>query len=86
LAALAQELSAMLGDAQGSGAKIARLALVGNGARLPGLAERVEQCTGVSVELPVAALLRTSEISDEILRVASPDWTLAAALSGWAAA
>ncbi len=86
LGALALELSGLLGKARAVGGRVARVALVGNGARLPGFAELVERHVGVSVEFPVATLLQTAEISDDVLRTAAPDWTLAAALSGWAAA
>ncbi|HEY9085238.1 MAG TPA: pilus assembly protein PilM [Candidatus Tyrphobacter sp.] len=86
LTELAQALGKLLGQAQAAGARVSRLALIGNGARLPGFAELVEESAGVYIERPVAALLQTAEIDDEVLRVAAPDWTLAAALSGWAAA
>lgn len=81
-----RELSGLLDGARRRGHRIARVALVGNGARLPGFAASVGERSGICAELPVANVLRTAGMSDEVLCTASPDWTLAAALAGWNAA
>lgn len=65
---------------------INRIALVGNGARLPGLASALETATNAIVELPISPLLETDAYPDDVLRAAAPDWTLAASLATWVAA
>lgn len=65
--------------------RVTRLALCGNGARLPGLGHAIESATGTSVEFPVSDLLQGSAYPDDVLRAASPDWTLAAGLAAWGA-
>lgn len=81
--ALIRALCAVIEQVRGRGTRIARLGLLGNGARLPGFAEGIAERLRVPVELPIADLLRTADVSSEVLRTASPDWTLAAALSTW---
>lgn len=83
--ALVRELCALV-DRGAAYRKLERLALVGNGARLPGFAAEIADRTGLSVEFPVSRLLRTGGFPSDVLQVASPDWTLAAALSDWEAA
>jgi Tfp pilus assembly PilM family ATPase len=65
---------------------INRVALVGNGARLPGLATVVESATHAAVEIPVSELLDGDAYPEDVLRAAAPDWTLAAALAAWTSA
>ncbi|MBV8149418.1 MAG: pilus assembly protein PilM [Candidatus Eremiobacteraeota bacterium] len=60
-----------------------RLALVGNGSRLAGLAGAIESATQANVELPASDLLRYGAYPEDIVRAAGPDWTLAASLAGW---
>jgi Tfp pilus assembly PilM family ATPase len=62
---------------------IRRIALVGNGARLPGLAEELESLTGAIVDAPVSDLLRDGAYPEDVVRAAAPDWTLAVALASW---
>lgn len=62
---------------------IRRLAMTGNGARLPGLAEIVEAAVGAMVDVPVSDLLRVAAYPDDVARSAAPDWTLAASLAAW---
>ncbi len=64
-------------------APIRRIALVGNGARLPALDAHLESATGCIVELPVSGLLQLGEYPDDVIRAAAPDWTLAVALADW---
>ncbi len=83
LDALVRALCALVEQVRGRGGHISRLGLLGNGARLPGFAEAIAQRLHSSIELPIAELLRTADVSSEVLQTASPDWTLAAALSTW---
>jgi Tfp pilus assembly PilM family ATPase len=85
LGACARELCALLDRASGY-RNVRSVALVGNGARLPGLATEIAERTRLRVDVPVAEALLDGGFSDEVLQVAAPDWTLAAALSGWQAA
>jgi len=62
---------------------IERIALTGNGARLPRLAAELEEASGAIVEIPVSELLRTEAYPDDVVRAAAPDWTLAAGLASW---
>jgi Tfp pilus assembly PilM family ATPase len=62
---------------------IRRVAMTGNGARLPGLAEAVESAIGAMVDVPVSDLLRAAAYPDDVARAAAPDWTLAASLAAW---
>jgi Tfp pilus assembly PilM family ATPase len=63
-----------------------RVALTGNGARLPGLAAGLERITGAVVEVPVSELLQGEAYPDDVLRAAAPDWSLAAGLATWGVA
>jgi Tfp pilus assembly PilM family ATPase len=62
---------------------ISRVAMVGNGARLPGLAVDVAAATDALVEIPVTAALRGGAYPDDVVRSSAPDWTLAAGLALW---
>lgn len=62
---------------------IRRLAMTGNGARLPGLAEGLEAAVEAMVDVPVSDLLRVAAYPDDVARSAAPDWTLAASLAAW---
>jgi hypothetical protein len=66
--------------------RTARVGMIGNGARLPGLAQAIGERCALRVELPVPELLRRADFADDVLREASPDWTLASALTTWRAA
>jgi Tfp pilus assembly PilM family ATPase len=81
-----RELCAMIERVQVRGSAIAQLALVGNAARLPGFAREIAERTSLKVEVPLTPLLRAAGFADDVLVAASPDWTLAAALSTWRAA
>ncbi len=67
-------------------APITRIALVGNGARLPGLASELETVCNITTELIVPPLLQTDAYPEDVIRSAAPDWMLAAALTTWGAA
>ncbi len=62
---------------------IRRLAMTGNGARLPGLGEALEGAIEAMVDVPVSDLLRVAAYPDDVARSAAPDWTLAASLAAW---
>jgi Tfp pilus assembly PilM family ATPase len=62
---------------------ISRVAMVGNGARLPGFADDLQGATGALFELPVSDALRGSEYPEDVVRSSAPDWTLAAGLALW---
>lgn len=64
-------------------APIRRVALTGNGARLPGLAPAIELETGALVETPVSDLLQDGAYPEDVVGAAATDWTLAAALAAW---
>lgn len=81
-AALAADITALLAQARRTHS-IARVALTGNGARLPGLAADLESATGAFFELPVSEVLRGHGYPDDVMRSGAPDWTLAAGLALW---
>lgn len=62
---------------------IERVALCGNGARLPGLPRDLESATTARVETPVGSALHNADYPEDVLRSSAPDWTLAAALALW---
>ncbi|HVA34432.1 MAG TPA: pilus assembly protein PilM [Candidatus Baltobacteraceae bacterium] len=62
---------------------IRRIAMTGNGARLPGLAPALESRAEAIVEVPVSDLLRSGAYPDDVVRAAAPDWTLAVSLATW---
>jgi Tfp pilus assembly PilM family ATPase len=65
---------------------ITRLALTGNGARLPGIGPSLETSTGAIVEIPVAQSAPYDAYPHDVIRSAAPDWALAIALSTWGCA
>lgn len=83
-AALTGDIAAMVRSAREKVA-IAKIALVGNGSRLPGLARDLEIATGALCELPVTGTLLNGEYPEDVARSGAPDWTLAAGLVLWSA-
>lgn len=81
-AALAADIGAMISEARAY-SQVSRVALVGNGARLPGLIGDLEAATGAFFELPVSAVLQSPRYPEDVLRSSAPDWTLAAGLTSW---
>lgn len=61
---------------------VARIALVGNGARLCGLASEIERATGAICCVPVSRLLNGS-YPEDVIRAGAADWNLAAGLTAW---
>jgi Tfp pilus assembly PilM family ATPase len=80
-AALASDIAALIQTARNAHV-VARVALVGNAARLPGLSADVESATGALCHLPVSAALRNG-YPEDVVRSGAPDWTLAAGLALW---
>ncbi len=62
---------------------VSRVALVGNAARLTGLAADLEFATGAHCEIPVCDTLRGGMYPEDVVRSSAPDWTLAAGLALW---
>ncbi len=60
-----------------------RLTLVGNGARLPGLPERLEHDLGCAVDLTTRLTIDSAAYPQDVLRAAAPDWTLSLGLALW---
>jgi len=84
-AALASDVAALVRSARPTHA-IKRIALVGNAARLPGIASDLETATGSLCEVPVSETLHGERYPEDVIRSSAPDWTLAAALAAWGAA
>jgi Tfp pilus assembly PilM family ATPase len=77
---------ASLIDCARARATIKRIALTGNGSRLPTFAHDLEEATSAVTEAPVPEILRTGAYPDDVVRAAAPDWTLAASLVSWSVA
>ncbi len=58
------------------------VAVVGNGARLPGLLDDLIAATGCVCEFAVSNALDGESYSKDVVCAGAPDWTLAAALAG----
>ena len=82
---LVAQVAAAIDRARARGV-ITRIALTGNGSRLPGIAPRLEHATGAIVESPVPTILQGDVYQDDVLRSAAPDWTLTAGLLSWSVA
>jgi cell division ATPase FtsA len=81
-----EAICALIEEARAGGVRVSEIGFIGNGARLPGVAESVAERTDARVRTPVSLLMRTARLSDEAVESGSPDWTLAAALTTWRAA
>lgn len=81
-AALTADIAALIRSARTSHA-VSRVALVGNAARLAGLAADLEAATGALCEMPVSDALRGNGYPEDVIRSSAPDWTLAAGLALW---
>jgi len=64
-------------------ASVTRVALTGNGARLPGIADTLEAATGALVDSIVPDWFGGDSYPEDVLRSAAPDWMLAGALALW---
>lgn len=63
--------------------QVERVALTGNGARLPTLAAELARVGGVRVEVAASPWLAGDAYPQDVLRMSAPDWSLAAGLAGW---
>ncbi len=63
--------------------RLGRIALTGNGARIPNFARELEEATDAITDMVVPDLLRSDVYPDDVVRAASPDWALAASLATW---
>ena len=72
-------LASLIDEAQ-KVAECRSIALIGNGARLPGLVRDLTVASGVKFEFAVSHSLDGAYAAD-VLSLGAPDWTLAAALS-----
>lgn len=81
-AALTADIASLVESAR-TNYNVRRVALVGNAARLAGLAADVELTTGALCEIAVSDALRGDAYPDDVIRSSAPDWTLAAALACW---
>lgn len=80
--ALTSDIASLIRNARTTQA-ISRVAVVGNAARLAGIAADIELATGVICEMPVSAALRGSSYPEDVVRSSAADWTLAAGLALW---
>jgi Tfp pilus assembly PilM family ATPase len=62
-----------------------RLIVTGNGARLPGLAERLERDTGCAVDIASHIGVEQTAYPNDITRASAPDWALCVGLALWSA-
>jgi Tfp pilus assembly PilM family ATPase len=65
--------------------EIHRLILTGNGARLAGLADRIERDTGCSADVASHLGVERTDYQRDITRASAPDWALSVGLSLWSA-
>lgn len=79
---LTSEIASLISSGRSARA-IARLALIGNASRLPGLAAELESATGAMCEWPVPKMLCSDAYPDDVVRSGAPDWSLAAGLALW---
>lgn len=63
--------------------EIQQIVLVGNGARLPGLLERLERDTGCCIELGGEPSVAVSTYPHDVTRAGAPDWSLSIGLALW---
>jgi len=83
-ASLVDELAAAVADHRaGARTEIRSIALAGNGARLPGLAEAFEAAVAIPVRLGALVTDPAGGLPPDVVRAASPDWGLAYGLALW---
>jgi Tfp pilus assembly PilM family ATPase len=82
VADLVCDIASLIANAR-TGCNIEKVALVGNGARLPGLCERIAVASSTLCRIPVSRLFADAAQNEDVIRAAAPDWTLAAALGAY---
>lgn len=80
---LCTQVAALIASLRARAVNVMRIGLVGNGARLQGLATDLEEVTGASVHMAVAQTLRDGAYPDDVVRAGAADWSLAAGLALW---
>jgi Tfp pilus assembly PilM family ATPase len=63
--------------------EIHRLIVTGNGARLPGLADRIERAAGCSVDVASHLGIERTAYPRDVARASAPDWALSVGLALW---
>jgi Tfp pilus assembly PilM family ATPase len=82
--ALIDGIATMLAAARAQGhTEIARLEMIGNGSRVPGLPEAIERMTGYGVRLAALGAGVSAVLPADVLRAAAADWSIAYGLSLW---
>jgi Tfp pilus assembly PilM family ATPase len=85
--AVIDAIADMLARARAAGhTEIRRLAMIGNGSRVPGLPEAIERATGYGVRLAALDVGVSDVLPADVLRAAGADWSVAYGLSLWDAA
>jgi Tfp pilus assembly PilM family ATPase len=79
VAALVHELHAR----RSIGGSLRRLALTGNGSRVPGLAEALARAVDLDVRMAELPSQLAGRLPPDVLRAAGPDWGLAVGLALW---
>jgi len=82
--ALIADVVAALGEARAAtGLDVRALALIGNGSRIPGLADAFERATGIAIRLAELDPALSATLPADVLRAAGADWSLAVGLALW---
>ncbi len=82
--ALIDAIAEMLTAARAAGhTEIRRLVMIGNGSRIPGLADAVERTTGYGVRPATLDADVSDTLPPDVLRAAGADWSVAYGLSLW---
>ena len=77
-------IASVLAGARGAGhTNIRVLATVGNGSRIPGLADAIERAVGYGVRRATFSLGISDTLPADVLRAAATDWSVAFGLSVW---
>jgi Tfp pilus assembly PilM family ATPase len=75
---------AMIASARAEGhAGIRRLVTIGNGSRVPGLAEAIERASGYGVRAAALEATVSATLPPDVLRAAGADWSIAFGLCLW---
>lgn len=84
VAAFAQSVGRAMLSVRAQGApSVQRIVLVGGGARLHGIAERLEKDTGCAVEVSASVGVDRSGYPEDVVRAGAPEWSLSIGLGLW---
>jgi len=82
--AVIDAIADLLGRSRAAGhTEVRRLAMIGNGSRVPGLADAIERATGYGVRLAALDAGVSEVLPADVLRAAGADWAVAYGLSLW---